>query len=99
MTQRTGQIMYELSLLYPAISGLQPALAWDGVDHETVDGLPFIGSHRNFPRHLFALGSARHGAGLAWTAARLILREIQGERNEGRRSLRLPALPTTQGGG
>lgn len=79
MTQRTGQIMYELSLLYPAISGLQPALSWDGLDYETADGLPFLGPHRNFPRHLFALGSARHGAGLAWTAARLILRHIQGE--------------------
>ena len=79
MTQRTGQMMYELSLLYPAISGLEPALSWDGEDYETADGLPFLGPHRNFPRHLFALGSARHGAGLAWTAARLILRQIQGE--------------------
>jgi len=79
ITQRTGQMMYELSLLYPAISGLQPALSWDGVDYETADGLPFLGPHRNFPRHVFALGSARHGAGLAWTAARLALRHIQGE--------------------
>ena len=79
ITQRTGQMMYELSLLYPAISGLPPALSWDGVDFETVDGLPLLGAHRNFPRHLFALGSARHGAGLAWTAARLLLRHVQGQ--------------------
>src|SRR5918993_4155395 len=69
ITQRTGEMMYELSLLYPAISGLQPALSWDGVDYETADGLPFLGPHRNFPRHVFALGSARHRAGMAWTAA------------------------------
>jgi len=79
ITQRTGQMMYELSLLYPAISGLAPVLSWDSLDYETADGLPFLGPHRNFPRHLFALGSARHGAGLAWTAARLVLRHIQGE--------------------
>jgi glycine/D-amino acid oxidase-like deaminating enzyme len=79
ITQRTGQMMYELSLLYPAISGLPPALSWDGVDYETADGLPLLGAHRNFPRHLFALGSARHGAGLAWTAARLLLRHVQGQ--------------------
>ena len=79
VTQRTGQLMYELSLLYPEISGLPAADAWDAVDHDTADGLPFLGSHRNFPRHLFAFGSARHGAGLAWTAARLALRHIQGD--------------------
>lgn len=79
MTQRTGQLMYELSLLYPAISGLQPDSSWDGVDYQTADGLPFLGPHRNFPRHLFAFGSSRHGAGLSWVAARLALRHVQGE--------------------
>jgi len=28
LVQRTGQLMYELSVLYPAISGLQPEWAW-----------------------------------------------------------------------
>jgi glycine/D-amino acid oxidase-like deaminating enzyme len=76
--QRTGQLMYELSLLYPAISGLPPALSWDGLDHDTTDGLPFVGPHRNFPRHVFAFGSSRHGAGLAWLAAKVALRHFQG---------------------
>lgn len=79
LVQRTGQLMYELSLLYPAISGLQPAWSWDAVDYETVDGLPFVGPHRNFPRHLFAFTPARHGAGLSWAAARLLLRHYRGE--------------------
>jgi glycine/D-amino acid oxidase-like deaminating enzyme len=78
-TQRTGQLMYELSLLYPVISGLPPASSWDGLDHDTADGLPFLGPHRNFPRHLFAFGSSRHGAGLAWLAARVALRHVQGD--------------------
>lgn len=79
LVQRTGQLMYELSLSYPAISGVQPAASWAGLDYDTADGLPFLGPHRNYPRHLFAFGSSRHGAGLAWTAARLILRHAAGE--------------------
>ncbi|MBA3295713.1 MAG: FAD-binding oxidoreductase [Acidobacteria bacterium] len=83
LTQRTGQLMYELSLLYPPISGLKPAWAWDTPDYETVDGLPFVGPHRNFPRHLFAFTPSSHGAALAWTAARVLVRHYQGEGAKG----------------
>jgi glycine/D-amino acid oxidase-like deaminating enzyme len=76
--QRSGQLMYELSTVYPAISGVMPEWTWDFVHDETVDGLPYVGLHRNFPRHLFALGHARHGAGIAWLAARALLRQFQG---------------------
>ena len=79
LVQRTFQLMYELSLAYPAVSGLQPAWSWDSLDYETVDGLPFVGPHRNFPRHLFAFTPARHGLGLAWAAARILLRHYQKE--------------------
>jgi glycine/D-amino acid oxidase-like deaminating enzyme len=87
LVQRTGQLMYELSLLYPAISGLPAASWWDAVDYDTADGLPFLGPHRNFPRHLFAFGSSRHGAGAAWLAARVALRHFQGESSRGDESL------------
>jgi len=83
LTQRAGQLMYELSTWYPAISGTQPAWAWNLVHHESVDGLPVIGLHRNFPRHLFALGHGRHGAGVAWLAARLLVRQFIGEPAKG----------------
>jgi glycine/D-amino acid oxidase-like deaminating enzyme len=79
LVQRTGQLMYELSTVYPAISGLKPEWSWDSVHHETTDGLPCIGLHRNFPRHLFAMGHGRHGAGIAWLAARILLRQYTGE--------------------
>ena len=79
LVQRTGQLMYELSVLYPPISGLQAEWSWDVVDYETVDGLPLVGPHRNFPRHLFAFTPARHGAGLSWAAARILLRHYQEE--------------------
>jgi glycine/D-amino acid oxidase-like deaminating enzyme len=83
LTQRAGQLMYELSTLYPAISGAQAEWTWTFSHDESVDGLPYIGPHRNFPRHLFALGHARHGAGTAWLAARVLLRHFMGEPAKG----------------
>ena len=83
IVQRAGQLMYELSTLYPAISGAQPEWAWSYGYDETVDGLPYLGPHRNFPRHLFALGHARHGAGTAWLAARVLLRHFTGQPAKG----------------
>jgi glycine/D-amino acid oxidase-like deaminating enzyme len=83
LVQRTGQLMYELSLLYPAISGTQPEHGWAYRFDETLDGLPYIGAHRNFPHHLFALGLGRHGAAGAWLAARLFLRHLSGEPAKG----------------
>jgi glycine/D-amino acid oxidase-like deaminating enzyme len=77
---RANRLMYELSTLYPAISGAQPEWAWEFIHHGSPDGLPVIGPHRNFPRHLFALGHGRHGAGVAWLAARVLLRDYLGER-------------------
>jgi glycine/D-amino acid oxidase-like deaminating enzyme len=79
LVQRTWELMYELSLIYPSISGIQPEWSWDFTHYETVDRLPFIGLHRNFPRHLFAIEGARHGAAFAWLAARILLRRYQGD--------------------
>ena len=73
------ELMYQLTTLYPAISGVQPATAWDTDGHGSPDGLPIVGRHRNFPRHLFALGAGRHGAGVAWLAARVLLRSYLDE--------------------
>jgi glycine/D-amino acid oxidase-like deaminating enzyme len=77
LVQRSGQLMYELSLLYPEISGLAARWSWDVGREDTPDHLPFAGVHRSFPRHLFAFGGARHGAASAWLAARVLLRAFQ----------------------
>jgi glycine/D-amino acid oxidase-like deaminating enzyme len=78
LVQWGSELMYELSTIYPPISGTRAEAAWSVPLERTTDGLPYIGLHRNFPRHLFALGHANHGAGLAWLAARLFLRHVQG---------------------
>ncbi|HSL23791.1 MAG TPA: FAD-dependent oxidoreductase [Vicinamibacterales bacterium] len=76
--QRAWQLMYELSLMYPVLSGIQPTHAWDVDVARTVDGLPYLGTHRNYPRHLFALGIDPHRLGYCWLAARLLLRHFHG---------------------
>jgi glycine/D-amino acid oxidase-like deaminating enzyme len=74
LVPQVSELMYELTTLYPAISGLQAEWGWDVDSYGSPDGLPVVGPHRNFPRHLFALGHGRHGAAVAWLAARVLLR-------------------------
>ncbi len=77
LVQRTGQLMYELLTWYPAIHGLQPEYGWSVRTGDTADGLPYIGPHRNLPRHLFALGAGGDSVTGAFLAARLLLRRYQ----------------------
>jgi glycine/D-amino acid oxidase-like deaminating enzyme len=79
IVQRTGQLMYELSTLYPEISGIAPAYGWEAPYGRTADGLPYIGPHRNFPRHLFAFGCASYSMTDAYLASRILLRHYRGE--------------------
>lgn len=72
--QRTGQLMYELSTLYPDISGILPEYGWDAPYARTSDGLPYIGPHRNFPHHLFAFGDSSGSITGAYLASRMLLR-------------------------
>jgi glycine/D-amino acid oxidase-like deaminating enzyme len=65
------------------VSGTQPDRGWAVSEVAGLDGLPVIGTHRSFPRHLFALGLDRMGAGGAWLAARLLVRLWSGEEQKG----------------
>ncbi len=77
--QRTGQLMYELLMMYPAISGLQPEYGWEMVYGDTADGLTYIGPHRNYPRHLFALGGSGDSVTSAFLASRILARAARGD--------------------
>jgi len=81
LVQRTGQLMYELLMMYPAISGLQPEYGWECGYGETADGLMYIGPHRNYPRHLFGLGGDSLSG--AFLAARLLTRAASGSPDKG----------------
>ncbi len=83
LVQRTGQLMYELSKLYPAIAGTQPEYGWIVPVSEASDGFVCIGPHRNYPHHLFAFGSGHRGVASAQLAARVLLRQYQGNPEKG----------------
>jgi glycine/D-amino acid oxidase-like deaminating enzyme len=78
LVQRTGQLMYQLLTMYPAISGLRPEFGWDVSYGETADGLMYIGPHRNYPRHLFALGGNGESITGAFLAASVLTRAATG---------------------
>jgi glycine/D-amino acid oxidase-like deaminating enzyme len=77
LVQRTGDLMYQALTMYPAIVGLQPEWGWEASYGETADGLPYIGPHRNYPRHLFALGGSGDSLTGAFLAARILVRALQ----------------------
>ena len=79
LVQRTGQLMYELLMLYPAISGLQPQYGWHLPYGVTADGLMYIGPHRNYPHHLFALDGGGDSISGAFVAARILARAVKGQ--------------------
>ena len=79
IVQRTGQLMYELSTLYPEISGILPEYGWASDYALTAEGVPYIGAHRNYPHHLFAFGDSSRGDTGAFLASRMIVRQHFGE--------------------
>lgn len=79
LVQKTAQLMYELSVRYPVMSGLPARWSWNTEVVTTPDGLPWIGPHRNYPFHFFSLAFGWHGDGLAWHAARAALRYFTGK--------------------
>jgi glycine/D-amino acid oxidase-like deaminating enzyme len=78
LVQRTGQLMYELSRLYPDVSGVHPTHGWGLPIGATADGVMYAGPHRNYPRHLFAWGT-QHDPAQAFLASRILLRHYLGE--------------------
>jgi len=71
--------MYELSTLYPEISGIPADYGWEAPYARSADGLPYFGAHRNYPFHLFAFGDSSRSATGAYLASRIFLREHAGD--------------------
>jgi glycine/D-amino acid oxidase-like deaminating enzyme len=70
-------LVYEALTMYPEISGLGVDYGWSTAFGETSDGLMYVGAHRNYPRHLFALGGPGDSATGAFLSARILLRVLQ----------------------
>lgn len=62
----------------PTLAGIGIDYAWEGVFATTPDSLPYIGPHRRYPRHAFALGYGGNGMTFAWMAAQILLEQWKG---------------------
>jgi glycine/D-amino acid oxidase-like deaminating enzyme len=78
IVERSMELMYTLLTMYPAILGLRPEFGWEMAYGDTADGLMYIGAHRNYPHHLFALGSGGDSVTGAFLAARILSRALAG---------------------
>ena len=67
--------------LLPPLAAIDVEFAWEGLFATTPDGLPYIGPHRDYPRHLFALGYGGNGMTFGFLAARLLLDCYRGKRS------------------
>jgi len=74
LRRRAAMLMSDLASWYPALQGLSPEYAWEGLFATTPDGLPYIGRHRRYPRQLFALGYGGNGMTLGFFAAQALVR-------------------------
>jgi glycine/D-amino acid oxidase-like deaminating enzyme len=75
---KAQELVRDLCGLYPALAGVDAAYAWEGLFAATPDGLPYIGTHRRYPRHLFALGYGGNGMTFGFMAARMLARAVDG---------------------
>jgi len=71
--------------LLPALAAIENDFAWEGLFATTPDGLPYIGVHADYPRHLFALGYGGNGMTFGFLAARLLLDWHRGGRSSDHR--------------
>ena len=69
----TRRLREYLTHLLPDLDNIEIEAAWEGLFASTPDGLPYIGSHRRYPRHLFALGYGGNGMTFGFLASRLLL--------------------------
>jgi glycine/D-amino acid oxidase-like deaminating enzyme len=97
----TRELRGDFESLFPSLSDVALEAAWDGLFALTPDSLPYIGPHRRYPGHLFALGYGGNGMTFGSLAARLLFEHWQGVRSPdmalfafGRLRTRAPRLST-----
>lgn len=84
----TRELRDDFERLWPALADVDIESAWEGLFAMTPDSLPYIGPHRRYPRHLFALGYGGNGMTFGSLAARLLLEHWRGERSPDHRLFR-----------
>ena len=80
--RQTRALRSDLAALYPSLATIPIEYAWEGLFATTRDALPFIGTHKRYPRHLFALGYGGNGMTFGHLAAQVLLRRVIGHPSE-----------------
>ncbi len=81
LNRKTREIVDSFKRKFPEIN-LIPDYAWAGTFGETQDGLPYIGSIRQLPHTIFALGFGGNGITFSQIAAEIIRDEATGKKNK-----------------
>ena len=61
---------------------METEFGWEGLFAMTPDSLPYVGPHRRYPSHWFALGYGGNGMTFGFLAARLLLERWQGVQSQ-----------------
>ena len=80
LRRRCERLEAHFRRLFPAIAA-DADWRWAGTFGETRDGLPYIGTARQFPHGYFALGYGGNGITFSWIAANLLLDLFLGRPN------------------
>lgn len=80
LRKRSERLQQQFQTMFPGIHG-DADWRWAGTFGETEDGLPYIGSARQFPHGYFALGYGGNGITFSWIAANLLLDLFLGRPN------------------
>jgi glycine/D-amino acid oxidase-like deaminating enzyme len=75
----TRELRADFEQLFPALADIDIERAWEGLFAMTPDSLPYVGPHRRYPRHLFALGYGGNGMTFGSLAARLLFEHWRGD--------------------
>jgi glycine/D-amino acid oxidase-like deaminating enzyme len=81
MREGTAAVIDYFLTVYPTLRDVSFDYCWEGLFATTPDGLPYIGPHRRYPRHLFALGYGGNGMTFGYLAATLLLDWYAGGRS------------------
>jgi glycine/D-amino acid oxidase-like deaminating enzyme len=80
LLRQTRRVETNFRRLFPAIR-FDVDWRWGGTFGDTEDGLPYIGTVRQFPHGYFALGYGGNGITFSWIAANLLLDRFLDRRN------------------
>jgi len=77
-TEATKALRDYFEELFPVLRDVGIERCWEGLFAMTPDSLPYIGPHRRYPKHAFALGYGGNGMTFAALAARILVEQWRG---------------------